>query len=126
MAATAQHHALKGPMLALRFALELVVLAAYTVWGWDLVTGPLRILTAVLALAVVTSVWGILVAPKSAQRLRDPARLVTELIVFAGAGAALWGVGRPVWGAVLALVAIANGVVVRRWEPDDGLPVNRG
>jgi len=117
---------MKWAMLALRFGLELVALAAYTIWGWSLVDGPQRFLTASLALVLVASVWGIFIAPKSTQRLADPGRLATEVGVFLGAGAAVWGVGHPWWGAVLAAVGVANAVVVRRWEAEVVQPVNRG
>jgi membrane protein YdbS with pleckstrin-like domain len=107
---------MKWTMLILRYVLELAALAAFGVWGWCLVDGPQRLLTAALAVAVAASVWGIFMAPKSTQRLNDPARLATEVAFFIAAGAALWAVGRPWWGAVFAAVAIGNAAVIRRWE----------
>ena len=117
---------MKWTMLALRLTLELVVLAAYAVWGWSLVDGPQRFLTGALALVLVASVWGIFIAPKSTQRLADPARLATEVGVFLGAGAAVWGLGHPWWGGLLAAVAIADAVAVRRWEAEVVPSVDRG
>ena len=94
--------------LGLRFLLELAALAALGWWGstvhWAL---------AVLAPVAAAALWGALVAPKAARRLRDPARLVVELVVFFGAGAALAAAGHAALGIALALVAAADCALVR-------------
>ena len=107
---------MKWTVLTLRFVIELAALAAFAWWGWSLVTGPQRLLTAALALVVAASVWGIFIAPKSSQRLEDPARLATEVGVFLLAGGALWAVTNPWWGVAFAAVAIVDAAAVRRWE----------
>lgn len=97
-------------LLAIRFALELCVLAALAAWGAQAgdSTGAhvaLAIATPVMAAAA----WGLLAAPQSERRLRDPARLLFELFVFAGAGAALAaaGHGRLAWALGVAGAAVA-------------------
>ncbi len=113
---------MKWVVLTVRFVVELAALAAFTVWGWSLVTGPQRLLTGALALVVAASVWGIFIAPKSSQRLEDPARLATEVAFFLLAGAALWALSVPLWGIGFAAVAIVDAAVVRRWEHEVVLP----
>ncbi len=109
---------MKAANLALRFALELAALAAFGMWGAGILDGPLRWLAAALCVVLAAGVWGVLMAPKSGRRLTDPGRLVAEVFFFVGAGAALWSTGRLGIGIALAVVAVGNAVLVRRWEDD--------
>ena len=79
--------------LGLRFVLELCMLVALGIWGFseNIVLG----IAAPLAAAVV---WGFWIAPKASRRLRDPLRLVVELLLFAAAGAALAAARPPTRG----------------------------
>lgn len=115
---------MRAANLALRFALEMAVLAAYALWGASLLDGPLRVLSSVLCVVLATVGWGVLVAPKSQRRLADPGRLVAEVLIVVGAGAALWSAGRPGVGIGLTVVALSNAALVRRWEND--VPVQWG
>jgi uncharacterized membrane protein YfcA len=101
---------MKLAALGLRFVCELMALAAFVWWGWPLVG---------VAIAVVVAVfWGAFIGPKSARRLPDPWRFGSELVIFAGATAALLAVGQPVLAAVFAVVAVVTAALVRRWpEP---------
>jgi Protein of unknown function (DUF2568) len=100
----------KATALGLRFACELMALAAFVWWGWPFV--------GVLIAVVVAVFWGAFIGPKSARRLPDPWRFACELVIFAGATAALLAVGQPALGAVFAVVAVVTAALVRRWpEP---------
>jgi uncharacterized protein DUF2568 len=101
---------LKPLNLGLRFALELCMLVALGIWGFseNFVLG----VATPLAAAVV---WGLWIAPKATRRLRDPARLVVELMLFGAAGAALAAAGHAVAAAVfLAAVALSE-VLMLAW-----------
>jgi hypothetical protein len=95
---------LKPLNLGLRFVLELCMLVALGIWGFseNIVLG----VAAPLAAAVV---WGLWIAPKATRRLRDPGRLVAELVLFGAAGVALTAAGHPLAAAVfLAAVALSE------------------
>jgi hypothetical protein len=94
-----------GLALALRFACELVAVAAVAWWGWPWLALP--------AAAVVIVLWGTFIGPRAPRRLADPARLVLELAVFAAATAALVAVGHVVLAVVFALVAVATAFPAR-------------
>jgi hypothetical protein len=96
--------------LGLRFACEIAAVVALVWWGRPFLGVALGI--------VVILVWGTFVAPKAPRRLRDPVRLVSELVIFAAATAAYLAVGQTVVGIVFAVVAVATALLVRRWpEP---------
>lgn len=101
--------AVGGANLLLRFLLEIAMLVAFGVWGFA--TGDAtwqKLLLGIGAPAIALVAWGALVAPRARRRLRDPSRLVVEVILFGLAGAALWSAGAPGWALALVLVAAAN------------------
>ncbi len=90
--------------LALRFLLELTLLAGLAIAGARLADGIAGLLLAVGLPVLAAAIWGAWVAPKAQRRLRDPARLAVEVVLFAlGAGALI--------AAGLAAAGIALGVV---------------
>ena len=96
--------------LALRFACEIAAVVALVWWGWPFLGVAIGIL--------VILFWGTFVAPKAPRRLRDPLRLVSELVIFAAATAAYLAVSQTAVGVVFAVVALATALLVRRWpEP---------
>jgi hypothetical protein len=101
---------LKPLNLGLRFVLELCMLVALAAWGFseNIVLG----LAAPLAAAVV---WGLWIAPKATRRLRDPARLACEVLLFGTAGVGLAAADHPLAAAVfLAAVALSE-VLMLAW-----------
>ncbi|MBP8918889.1 MAG: YrdB family protein [Micropruina sp.] len=101
--------------LTARFLLELALLAGVAVLAWNLTTGWWRWPAAILAVAVVATVWGLFLSPKAAVPLPWPAALGIEAALFVGTGAGLLiiglgipaGVGVALWiidRVVLALV----------------------
>ncbi|KQX68621.1 hypothetical protein ASD06_17950 [Angustibacter sp. Root456] len=100
--------------LVLRFLLELVMFIGLAWAAAALVSGTWQsIAAAVLAPVVAIGVWGVLIAPGSRRRLPDPARLVVELLLFAGTGVVVAAAGLPAWGVALAVVAALNALVLR-------------
>ena len=100
--------------LGLRFVLELCMLVALGIWGFseNIVLG----IAAPLAAAVV---WGLWIAPKASRRLRDPLRLVVELLLFAAAGVALAAADHPLAAAIfLAAVVLSEGLMLA-WRQRD-------
>jgi len=96
--------------LALRFLLELALLAALAYWGAHATASPLlAALLAVLAPLSAAALWGACVSPKARVALPPRGRLAVELCLFALAGAALAAAGQP----RLAL-ALAAGVAVHQ------------
>ena len=104
---------MRAANLALRFACEIAAVAGLVWWGWPVVGIVLGV--------IVILYWGAFVAPKATRRLGDPLRLVSELVIFAGATAAYVAVGRTVIGIVFAVSAVVTALLVRRWpEPVSG------
>jgi hypothetical protein len=101
----------------LRFVLELLALAAFAYGAAHLTDGPIRLAVGAIAVLAAATVWGVLVAPKSTRRLRDPARLVVEIAFFAAAGGALVAVGALVLGLTLVAAGVANAVLLRLHRP---------
>jgi hypothetical protein len=65
-----------------RIAVELASVAWVTAWGLNATTGPGRWLLATTGATGLLVAWGRYVAPRSPQRLHDPARLVAEIALF--------------------------------------------
>ena len=104
---------MKAANLTLRFACEIAAVVGLVWWGWPVVGIVLGI--------VVILYWGAFVAPKATRRLRDPLRLISELVIFAGATAAYIAAGQTVVGIVFAVAAVVTALLVRRWpEPVPG------
>ena len=105
---------LRALLLGLRFLLELCALAALAVWGGQAGESVfVDVLLAVAAPVVAAVVWGAFVAPRAAVSVREPVRMVIELVVFGAAGLALAEAGHVALGVVFVLVAVANGIAVR-------------
>ena len=93
--------------LALRFLLELALLAALSIWGAD--AGATRFLSAILAVAAPLAaaiLWGAFVSPKARVLIGWQARLGVELALFGAATASLAVSDFPKLAVALA-VAVA-------------------
>jgi hypothetical protein len=93
-------------VLALALLGELALLAGVGWLGALLGGGRLSVLLAVVGVVAVATLWGLLMAPRSSRRLRDPARLLVELVLFLGTGISLALLGHPVPGVIGTVVAI--------------------
>jgi hypothetical protein len=90
----------------LAFVCELTMVAAFAVVGWQLSSSvPLQVVLAIVLPVAAAGIWAIWMAPTSARRLANPARLVAQLGLFAVCGAALAIVGHPEWGLLVAVVS---------------------
>lgn len=98
--------------LALRFALELCLLAALAYGGWMVVPFPACYATAVLLPAAGAAAWGIFRVPGDGGKPRvvvsGRVRLALEAVLFALATALLAAAGRPYLALTFAAVTIAH------------------
>jgi hypothetical protein len=109
--------AMKSTNLALRFLLELCILAALGLWGFQ--TGQSALWKIVLGLGaplLAAGLWWGFVAPRASRRLPDPARLGLELLIFGAAIAALFAAGRPALGCVFGGLAALNLGLMFAWH----------
>ena len=108
---------IKSANLALRFVLELCVLAATAYWGAT--SGRARssrILLAIAAPLSVTVVWVLFVAPGATIHTLPVVRFLVELAVFAAAASALLRRGRVALAAVLGLCYAVNRALMVVWD----------
>jgi uncharacterized protein DUF2568 len=106
--------------LALKFVLELCMLAALAYWGAQAggsTAGDVAL--GVGAPLVAAVVWGVYAAPRSARRLPRARRVVFESCVFALAAVALAAAGAPILAAVFAALVAVDTVLVLRWEAEE-------
>jgi hypothetical protein len=101
--------------LALRFLLELCLLAALGYWAFGAAGGGLggALLAAAVALAVCL-VWGLFVSPKARFQLGLVGWLVAQGGLFVLGAAALWSAGQTVLGVSLLVVFLLNLAVLYR------------
>jgi hypothetical protein len=100
--------------LVLRFLLELTALGALAYWGFHEFDGAAAIVLGLGAPLVAAAVWGLFVAPKRRVHRGEAFRWLAELLVFGAATAALVDAGAVVVAIVFALLAVGNGVAVRK------------
>ena len=72
--------------LTVRFLLEIALLVGVAILAWSLTSGGWRWVTAVVAVVVVATVWGLFLAPKAAVALPAPVVLIVEASLFLGTG----------------------------------------
>jgi len=98
---------------ALKFVLELAMLAAYAIAFFRLIPGPLLSWVAAIGAPILVGVvWGLLIAPRAPVSLGVPARVVLTAVIFAGAITALALAGRPVAAVVLAVAYVVDEVAL--------------
>ena len=107
-------------LLALRFVLEICLLAALVLIGWGAVDNHLvgALVGLVLALIVAT-VWGMLLSPRRRIDLPLSVRVVVELVLFGAAAVGLAALGHQAWGLALfvAEVIIVAALALRGLPP---------
>jgi hypothetical protein len=110
---------LKAANLALAFFLELCMLAAFGYWGFTIVEPTLlKFLLGLGVPALAIVVWGWLLAPKSERRLHQPWLLITKIIIFGLAAAALYFAGQVIWAVVLGGLAAVNLGLGQVWKQE--------
>jgi HD superfamily phosphodiesterase len=118
---------MRGANLALRLLVELAAIAALALWGAQATSSTIaNVVLAIAAPAVAIAIWGAWSAPRAGHRLRGAALLALELAILAVACVLLVLAGHPLWAAVFAVVAVANGAILRRSEPQPDQPAPSG
>ncbi len=109
---------LKAGNLALAFAVELAMLAAFAVAGWVATPIPwLRIVLAAGLPAVAIAFWAVWAAPKAGKwRLKPQPLVLFKLVIFGLATLAWWWAGQAFIAAIFAVLAAINllGIVALR------------
>jgi hypothetical protein len=110
---------ISGAVLTIRFLTELALLAGLAVAGARLGDNLVfRIVDAILLPLAAAALWGIFIGPRARRRLPDPARLVVEFALFAGAGLALALSDWLAAGIALAVAGIGFAVLTRIFAKD--------
>ncbi|HWJ45986.1 MAG TPA: YrdB family protein [Gaiellaceae bacterium] len=105
---------LRGANLAVRFALELCLLAAYAYVGVQV-----NIVAAIVAPLAVAVVWGLFVSPKARFRIPRLLWIAAQVALFGGAAAGLVAVDHVVLGVLFAVAVALNLTLVLFWHQDD-------
>ena len=99
--------------LAVRFVVELCLLAAVAYWGATLSASlAVRVLVAVVVAVAVAVVWGVFVSPKARVPLGRTAWVAVQVVLFGLGVAALVAAGQPGLGIALGVVAFADLVIL--------------
>lgn len=96
--------------LAVRFLLELAILAAAGIWTWR--AAPRAALRPVAAAAVVGGIATVWAAVVHGPSVPASVRLVTQIAIFAAATLAIAALWRPRTAATFAAVALVNAVLL--------------
>jgi hypothetical protein len=111
--------AIRDANLAVKFALELVAIAAFAWWGASLDGVFVGVVVGIAAPAAAVVLWGRFAAPRSKHRLRTRWRVPFELGVFALAAAAIVAVGSTAVAIVFTAAVIINAALLSwlgQWE----------
>lgn len=99
--------------LVVAFVLELVALAALAAFGWGRGSGWVtRSLLGASAPLAAGLLWGAFAAPRAQFQVRGMG-IVTKILVFGAAAAALAGMGRRGWAVAFIVLVLANGLALR-------------
>jgi Protein of unknown function (DUF2568) len=108
--------------LGVRFLLELLLLAALAWWGFTLDAPILvRILVGLAAPLAGAAVWGLWIAPRARNRLRDPLRFGIETVLWIAGAGAVAAVAGTAWGIGFLVLALVTAALVRVW-PEPAAP----
>lgn len=99
---------------ALAFGCELAMLVVLGIAGWGLGSGGLiGIAFVIFYPAVAVLIWSVWMAPRSARRLTDPARLIVQLVLFAATAVLSAAAGHVILGVVFAVIAAGTFIATR-------------
>jgi Protein of unknown function (DUF2568) len=100
---------LRGLNLALAFGLELAMLAAFGFAALQITDiFWLRVLLAVIVIAIAVTLWAFFAAPRSTMRLPMPGLLIFKVVLFALGALALLLTGQWLWALVLAALTLIS------------------
>jgi hypothetical protein len=99
------------------FLSELAMLGAYAWWALSLkVALPLRVLIAVVIVAIVVVLWGMFFAPKASVVLAQPWNALGEYTLFSLAGVALFFVAGWQVTLIYIICALASETIGLIWK----------
>lgn len=103
--------------LALRFLLELCMLAAVGYWGFKTQsTWALKILFGIGLPILIAILWGTFLAPKATHPLHGASFLTLELVLFSLGAIALFSAGNPTLGWIYTIALIVNKALILIWK----------
>jgi hypothetical protein len=100
--------------LALRFLLELCLLAAFAYVGLQI-----NLTLAVVAPTAAAVVWGLFVSPKARFALSRPLWIAVQVVLFGAAVAGLIATENAVLGLTFGAAVAINLALVLFWHQDD-------
>lgn len=107
---------MKSANLGLRFALELCLLAALFYWGLRVGEGFVgKLALGIGAPLIAAVVWGFFIAPKATYHPPTAVWIGLQVVLFGAAVLSLFTTRHPALGLALAILAIANGVLLAAW-----------
>lgn len=103
--------------LAVRFLLELCMLATVGYWGFKTQSSwALKILFGIGLPVLIAVLWGTFLAPKATRPLSGASFLTLELILFSSGAFALFASGKPTLGWIYAIVLVVNKFLLIVWK----------
>jgi hypothetical protein len=110
-------NALKGINLAVRFLLELCMLAAVGYWGFVTHSSwALKILFGVGLPILMAVIWGYFMAPRSTHRLSGISFTVMDLILLGSGAVALYASGQVSLAWIYAVVLVVSELLRLVWK----------
>jgi len=107
---------LQSANVALRFLLELVVLASLGYWGVQSKSLLLKAGLGVGAPLLVAVLWAVFGSPHAPIPLVGWSHLLLELAVFGSGPLALYLAGQPAWAGMLGVILVLNRVLMGVWN----------
>ncbi|WP_431778279.1 YrdB family protein [Microbacterium aurantiacum] len=98
----------------LAFACELFAFVTLAIWGFAMWPLPWNIVVGIGAPVAAILVWALFVSPRAVVPVHPFVRGFVELLVYASATVAWWGMGQPWVGLVFAVIAVTVGVISGR------------
>jgi len=101
----------RGVVLTVRFLMELALLAAVSLWGFNAGAGSGSLALGFVAPVAVAVIWGLFVAPKARWPLPVRGRVALELALFGAGTLALLTLGSVVLAVVFAVLAVGTSLL---------------
>lgn len=109
--------ALKVLNLAVRFLLELCMLAAVAFWGFETQNNWLmKVLLGIGLPVLIALLWGMFLAPKATHRLSGAPFFALELILFSTGTFSLFASGKPTLGWIYTITLVVNTILLIEWK----------
>lgn len=105
---------MRSANLALRFLLELCLLAALAYVGLQI-----NVTLAAVAPAAAAVVWGLFVSPKARFALSRPLWIAVQVVLFAAAVAGLIATENALLGLAFGVAVTVNLALILFWHQDD-------